>query len=843
MPNQEQLQQTPIPPKKKRSRIFRTLLYLFLACVLLITLTIILIPYALSSNKSREWMRKEMEKELGVPVVLEKIDFSWGKGITLEGLSIQQPKGFGEGEAISLNKAHADISLKALTGLKFDFEVLIEDPKIQLVINEQGKSNFETLFPQTPRDKKNGAFVFKSTPDEMTKSKKISFSLFPRDARENLEKLKAQISIRRGEIRIEDRQAGLIRTLSGLEFRVGNGGFGDPLRVSLETKILNEKGESVGSIGMTGEAPILPDLPIQFTMRNSNFDLRSLKGTLDSLLGSPFSAFEGNLDGNLGVYLHQKDGKLVKISLNGDLTIKDLKVQDGPLGKGKGIVIPKGSIRPRVEIDPSGNSLSVEGTMANLGFLQVRSLPDAAARALLDREKDLGAALGLLIEIDLKLLGQQPGLLPKGVWEGKTQTKLATFLEQGWMDKKRIPIALEIKGEQLEIKSPFLPKDFEAPKNFFVEGSSNYQIGAPKNNAVLRISSQGLKLTSESSLTNSGKIQSHIEANFDTERSKALWRPFVPKGMSLQGLGRFVADLNGMLEEGLLDSLGMKAQLTAPRLSYLGNDLENFRQNIDLKDGILTLQPEKVAKLNGGKLNFSASAPLASEGKPLSFKFGWLGGKAGGGVIPILRYAFPLLAGIPIDDVTKIAGVDFSSIASIQLEGSGPIPKDSMALNRWSGKGSIHLSKGGFRPSKQLEGLLKLLGQKSKITFDDAVAKFEIKDGKLATHDLRVGGKDGIILLKGWTSLAGTLNYKIDLTDIFKKSKRGRQILKARGNTPVQIQMTGSLTSPTLQAEDFVKKFLQNGLENAAKGFLRGLGQGKSPGRSLRDLLKGLKRK
>ncbi len=313
--------------------------------------------------------------------------------------------------------------------------------------------------------------------------------------------------------------------------------------------------------------------------------------------------------------------------------------------------------------------------------------------------------------------------------------------------------------------------------------------------------------------------------------------------MNLQGLGRFVADIEGKQGKELMDSLLVKGQLTAPRLQYLGNDLETFRQNIELKNGILKLEPEKEAKLNGGQFQFRASAPLASEDKPFSFNLSWRGGKAGGGVIPILRYAFPLLAGIPIDDVSKIAGVDFSSIASIQLQGSGPIPKDSIALNRWSGKGSIHLSKGGFRPSKQLEGLLKLLGQKSKITFDDAAAQFEIKDGRLATHNLKMGGKDGIILLKGWTSLGGTLNYRIDLTDIFKKSKKGRQILKARGDKPIQIQMTGSLTSPTLQAEDFVKNFLQDGLKNAAKGFLQGLQKGKTPGGALKDLLKGLKGK
>ncbi len=842
MTNQEQVPQTPLPPKKKGFRVFRTLLYLFLACLVLIGITIILIPYAISSSKSREWVRGNMEEELGVPVQLEKIDFSWSKGITLEGLSIQQPEGFGEGAALSFKRAHADISFKALTGLNFDIDVQLEEPKIHVIVNKQGKSNLEALFPQAASPSTSRGYRDQS-PRDTSDDNELTISLFPKNARENLKSLKLRISLRRGEIQIEDRQAGLNRTLADLEVRVGNGGFGDPIHVSVETKILNEKREPVGSLGLTAEAPILPDLPLQLTMRNSNVDLRTLKGTLDSMLGEPFSAFEGILDGNLGLYLHQKGEEVVKISLNGDMAIKNLKIQGGPLGMGKGINIPKGIIRPRMELDPSDKSISAEGTMADLGFLQIKSLPEPAARALLDREKALGGALGLQIEVDLGLLAKQPGLLPKGTWKGKVLAKVATFLERGWMESKKVPVALEINGDQLDIQGPFLPEGFMAPKSFLVEGESEFQMDAPENDASLRITSKGLKLTGNAKLGQDGSFKSHIEADFETERTKPLWSPFVPKGMKLQGIGRFIADLEGKQGKGLMDSLLMKGQLTAPRLQYLGNDLETFRQRIELKNGILKLEPEKPAKLNGGQFSFGASAPIASKDQPFSFNLSWRGGKAGGGLIPILRYAFPLLAGIPIDDVSKIAGVDFSSIASIQLQGNGPIPKDGIALNRWSGKGSIHLSKGGFRPSKQLESLLKLLGQKSRITFDDAAAQFEIKDGRLATHDLKIGGKDGIIILKGWTSLGGTLNYKIDLTDVFKKSKRGRQILKARGDKPIQVQMTGSLTSPTIQAEDFVKKFLQDGLQNAAKGFLQGLQKGKSPGGALKDLLKGLRRK
>ncbi len=840
MANQEQIPPAPLPKKKKGFRIFRTLFYLILSCLLLLTIIIILIPYALSSNKSREWIRKSIEKELGVPVQLEAMDFSWSNGLSLGGLAIQQPKDFGEGTALSFQGLHADISLKALTNLLFELEVEIQDPKIHVIVNKEGKSNLDALFPQAVSTQ---SMRRRKRPTPKSQDQEPNFSLFSQEARETLKKVKVQMALRHGEIQLEDHQAGLNRTLSDLEIRIGNGGFGDPFRVSVETKILNEKREPVGSLGMTGEVPILPDLPIQLTMRNSNVDLRSLKGTIDSLLGNPFSAFEGFLDGNLGVYLHQKNGKLVKVRLNGNMVIKDLKIHDGPLGKGKGIDIAKGIIRPRIEIDPSDNSLSVEGTMADLGFLQIHSLPEQAARALLEREKDLGGALGLLVEVDLELLAKQPGLLPKGIWKGVVSAKLASFLERGWKKTQRIPLGLEIEGGQIDIQGPFLPEGFVPPKGFVVEARSEFQMDAPENKAALRISAEGMKLTSDSRFTQDGNLQSHIEAVFETDRSKPLWKPFVPKGMELQGLGRFVADLQGQLQDSPMDSLRMKAHLTAPRLQYLGNDLEPFRQTIDLKKGVLTLQPDKPTKLNGGEFSFGASAPIGNEDKPLSFNLSWRGGRAGGGVLPVLRYAFPLLAGIPINDVSKLAGIDFSSIASLHLEGTGPLPKDTLSLNRWSGKGSIYLSKGGFRPSKQLEGLLKLLGQKSKITFDDAVAKFEIKDGKIATHDLKVGGKDGIILLKGWTSLAGTLNYKIDLTDVFKKSKRGRQILKARGNKPIQIQMTGSLSSPTLQAEDFVKKFLQDGLKNAAKSFLQGLGRGKTPGRALKDLLKGLKRK
>ncbi|HHI78765.1 MAG TPA: hypothetical protein ENK02_02155 [Planctomycetes bacterium] len=841
MANQEQLPPTQVPPKKK-SRVFKTLLYLFVTCLVLITITIILIPYALSSEKSREWIRGSMEEELGVPVELQQLDFSWGKGFLLKGLAIHQPEGFGKDRAISVGEVHADLSFKALAGMNLDLQVQILDPKIHIVVNKQGKSNIEALFPPPASTANKGHKVTVTYPPGR-KDRGLRFSLFPKDTQNELKRVKLQFAIRRAEIQIQDRQAGLERTLSDLEVRVGNGGYGDPIRISLETKILNEKKEEVGSFGFTGEAPILPDLPIQLTMRNSNFDLATLKGSIDSMLESPFSSFEGSLDGNLGVYLHQNDGELVKVRLNGDMAIKNLKIAEGPLGKGKGISIPSGVIRPRLEIDPADKSLSAEGTMADLGFLQIQSLPELPARALLGKEKDLGSAIGLQITIDLDQLAGQKGLLPQGSWNGKIITSLAAFLAPGWEEAKTLPLRLEVRGEQLKIRGPFLPEGWTPPRTFVLEGESQYNWGSPENSCQLRASAEGLGLLAKCQLHKEGEFSGEMETHFETERSKALWKPLVPQGMELKGIGRWAGVFHGKMGPDLLKSLEVQGVLSAPRLNYLGNDLEPLRQKIELKDGELALSPQEASKLNGGKFSFSASAPIGSEDKPVSFKLGWLGGKAGGGVIPVLRYAFPLLAGIPLDDLSKISGVDFSSIASIQLEGKGPLPKNAMDLNRWNGKGSIHLSKGGFQPSKQLQGLLKLLGQKSRITFNDAVAKFEIKDGKLATHDLKIGGKDGIILLKGWTSLGGTLNYQIDLTDIFKKSKRGRQILKARGDKPIQVQMTGSLTSPTLQAENFVQKFLEEGLQNAARGFLQGLGRGKSPGKALKDLLKGLKRR
>ncbi len=568
-------------------------------------------------------------------------------------------------------------------------------------------------------------------------------------------------------------------------------------------------------------------------------------------LADSMEEFAGKLQGNLRISL---DWDREEVDIGGDLKIQDLAVIGGPFGKGRGVRSAQWVIRPNVKWQNETGELNVFGTVLDLGFAKLRGLSGEEMAALEPSSVKLVSRrlvpLGMEAQIDLQLLAEQPGLLPKGDWKGKVKEHAVLFFDPKVKpgDHERIPFAINATLQNLVIPAHLLPENAKIPTSATLKGDGHLVPGEKKAmDVALHLASTGIDASAELELAS----ESQITGKFRTELSpkQAPWfASFLPEEVALKGKSVVTGKLAGGFTDDA-DPLRVLGSFSVSTLTYSDNELKGLSQDFSWQlGGKAESRTVNPAELNGGPLTMSLAMQEQGAQNALALKVNWSGGRAAYGLTPLLRYAFPLLAGLPADDEKKIAGIDFHAIMSLDLEASGPLPSKGEAkeemYRKWNGNGTYRLANGGFTPSSALTQLFSALGQpKQRIDFDQADGTFQIENGKVHVRGLDVGGKDGHLLISGTTGMQGALDHNIDFTDWLKQHTQGRRALAALGNKPVAAKLSGDLTKPRLEVADFAKKILENGARSAIEGLLKGLGSGKKPKDVLRDLLKGWKKK
>ena len=140
-------------------------------------------------------------------------------------------------------------------------------------------------------------------------------------------------------------------------------------------------------------------------------------------------------------------------------------------------------------------------------------------------------------------------------------------------------------------------------------------------------------------------------------------------------------------------------------------------------------------------------------------------------------------------------------------------------LGKWTGRGGITLTDGGFVPSAKIAPLFKLAKQSGRLLFSDISTQFTIGGGYLETELLRFTRKKSAIEFRGKTGFDGVIDYRVDITDELRQHRDGSKVLDRLGGKFPEIGLGGSLSDPVLRLP--TDELLQQGAQKAVEGLLQ----------------------
>lgn len=275
--------------------------------------------------------------------------------------------------------------------------------------------------------------------------------------------------------------------------------------------------------------------------------------------------------------------------------------------------------------------------------------------------------------------------------------------------------------------------------------------------------------------------------------------------------------------EFVTESLRVEAAVKLDRLalgsvsSLLGIDLGAKLENGTLKVGLAP-----GASLNGGALTLAAGVDLKQPSWPVTLDVGVQGTNLVADSLQALQYAVPLFAGLAGQAGAELGG---KGTVSLALEGPGnKASADSWLawLNHWSGGGTLALTEGAVELAPAFTALMQFadLGSQGTFAFKDLATEFRLRAGGVETALLKLDVKGKKIGISGRTMLDGSMNHKLDLTELLAGHKDGDKVLKYLAGTKIEGAITGTLVAPRLQMPD-VQALLTQALKNAAQDELK----------------------
>lgn len=268
----------------------------------------------------------------------------------------------------------------------------------------------------------------------------------------------------------------------------------------------------------------------------------------------------------------------------------------------------------------------------------------------------------------------------------------------------------------------------------------------------------------------------------------------------------------------LLERLVATVELHADERRVEGYDLKGLRAKLDLAKG--AVKATASADVAGGPLQVSVDiASMQAKGCPGDVALSWDGAQLAAPAVELLRYAVPVLAGL---DPT--GQIEFSSGAACKLSLHGPLfaadSEDLLGwLSKWTGRGDVNLTDGGFVPSAEIARLFELANQSGRLLFSDISTNFTIGGGYIETGLLKFTRDASAIELRGKTRLDGALDYTVDITRELSQHRDGKKLLERLGGKFPEIGLGGTLSDPVLRLP--TDKLLQQGAQNAVDGLLQ----------------------
>ncbi|MEZ5989023.1 MAG: AsmA-like C-terminal region-containing protein [Planctomycetota bacterium] len=830
---------TPVPqapaPRRKRGLLQRLLMMLGLVVVLAVVAAFVF--QGAIGRFAAGKIATGMSESLGTEVTIDKTSFSWFGGFELAGMAIKDPEGFGDGDAFSLGRVHVDFDLSTITGLiggTFRFRTRIEAPRLVVRKDASGRSNWQAMLEAAKQDRP-------KEPKEDAGGTEVRVHADGGDdgdwlggLQDNLRNFEIVLDLVDGSVALVDAASGSRHGIEELTSKLAISSENGGALFHLDGVVTGTGQEAPSPLKVTSILPFEGDPSLSLSIPEG-LDLAPYRDLVQPFLDRPFEEFAGRIQGELRLASSKEKHS---VTLGGKLTVNGLHLLGGPFGEGQGIVAEAWTVEPALGVALAKGDLSalpdLAGTRIDLGFLALEARGDEAALGMFADRSKLRRGTGLGGSLDLAAMAKQLRLKPLQGLEGKVD--LAVAIAEPAPGAAR-PIAFRAEGKGLKAPTGGSP----VPPEFRLDAvawRADGSLGAPES-ATLSLRAPGLTMDATTSAGADGAHEGTLRASLG---QAASWlAALLPEGTRiLQPLEtELTFEVDAEAARPRLDGT-----LAAQGLEYLDNRLEDARFELHFGGGKLDLVPIGVAKLNRGPLELRVGVEGLDGPTPtMTSKLAWSEGVATWGLTPYIRYAFPFLAGLPIDDAKKLAQLDYRSFAALDLELSGPLPKDMDRVARLTGKGRLQLSDGSFTPSQALGQVLTLLGTKEKLAFKEFQNSFAIVDGRVAIKDCKLGGGDGHVVLRGSTGLDGSLDVRFDLRDLLAQHRDGQAVLKALGDGPVEVTLAGTLGSPSVQGGDVLQKALQGGLQQGLEQILDGLGKGKKPEESLKDWFDKLKKK
>ncbi|MCB9869420.1 MAG: hypothetical protein H6837_06160 [Planctomycetes bacterium] len=391
--------QAPVVPPRRRA-FLRWLWRGALLFAVLVVLTVIAVPFVLSSGAVRRRIEAQLAATLHTGVHLDGHSLGWLSGVELRGLRVDNPPGFPKDwRPIELQRLHAETSLFGLLRGRMQLKGTVEGLAVRLHERKDGTTNLAVLFGGGAAKTPGPAPETPPQPAPPQKGDSVEAQLA---------KIALDLRLDKARIDVSHEELGMVESLREVTATVAKP-FGSTTAEVHFAADLHRTGAAPGRLELDVSADARRSEPSTFALRCRGVDLASYRPLVNSFLPAEQRLRElgGALEGTLqGRYRHGAGA-----SVNGELQLLRPAFAGGALQTLR-LDGERWVLRPGVEaaVDASGNvqSVSTAGLLVDLGFAKVEGLDSAAARA----HDGARAASGLAFSIDLGKLARMgaPGL-------------------------------------------------------------------------------------------------------------------------------------------------------------------------------------------------------------------------------------------------------------------------------------------------------------------------------------------------------------------------------------------------------------------------------------------------
>lgn len=370
-------------------------------------LLFLITPSILSLGFLRSKVERVATEALGVPVTIEDHGLGWFSAAHVDGLVVEQPKGFvASRPAIALASAECDIDWVSLLGGTLKLETRVEGLDLTIVQHEDGRTNFDALAENLRGDQiqiESGEIDPDPDPEPEPERRSQPESEVETPTEDPILPHRFDLVVRRSSIEVRHETEGLLERLTNLELEVHKPADSTEVEVRLSADVERPTGE-VGNLRLLARVDRGMASPMEVRVDCDDFDLGRYRPLLAVVLGpDQVRALEGVVTAHATV-TGDPDSQ---IEVRGDVDIEAPRFA-GELFQGMDIRAPRFELHPnfaaRFGEDGRPIGLDVDGLKVDFGVLTLEGVPTVS--------QDGVALPGLKFGVDLAALAEFGGPIP-----------------------------------------------------------------------------------------------------------------------------------------------------------------------------------------------------------------------------------------------------------------------------------------------------------------------------------------------------------------------------------------------------------------------------------------------